>query len=47
MPDIVIDRNYVIVEGTKVLRPASIAPSAWLAWWESVVEPAKEETFEF
>lgn len=32
--EIVIDRNYVIIEGVKIERPTRVAPSQWLWFWE-------------
>lgn len=39
MISIVTDRDYVVVEGVKIMRPSRISPSAWLAFWESKTNP--------
>jgi hypothetical protein len=36
MPNIIIDRDKVIIEGIVVYRPSRIAPSQWLRFWELV-----------
>ncbi len=37
-----IDRNYVIVEGVKVDRPANLSPSQWLDIWERMIREDDE-----
>lgn len=40
--EIIIDRDYVIIEGEMVRRPQRIAPSAWLEFWEKAIDKEKE-----
>jgi hypothetical protein len=32
-PSVVVDRNYVLIEGVRVDRPSRIAISQWLNYW--------------
>jgi len=33
-PEVVVAKDHVIICGQVVTRPASIAPSQWLEYWE-------------
>jgi len=35
-PDVVPFANMVLICGEQILRPPSISPSQWLAFWERV-----------
>lgn len=39
MPSILIDRNYIIVEGIKIPRPSRMSPDQWLSYWEACCLP--------
>jgi hypothetical protein len=41
MPNIIVDANYIIIEGVRIERPSRIAPSHWLAYWETRVLPTQ------
>ena len=34
IPQIIVDRNYVVIQGVKVERQSSISPMQWLEFWE-------------
>jgi len=36
MPNVLIDYDKITIEGTVIKRPARIAPSDWLAFWEQL-----------
>jgi hypothetical protein len=35
IPEIIIDRNHVIICNQVVVRPSTIAPSQWIQFWET------------
>jgi len=43
-PLITVDRNYVILEDTKIIRPSSMSPTQWLEYWEK--NPADVDALE-
>ena len=38
MPDIIVDRDYVRIEGVIVQRPSRISPSQWLDFWRGATD---------
>lgn len=32
-PSVVIDKDYVVIEGTKIARPTRMGCIQWLEWW--------------
>jgi hypothetical protein len=43
MVDVKIDPNRVVVEGIAIPRPARIAPSQWLEFWEKLKDKNNDE----
>lgn len=37
-PQIDVTTNEVVIMGTRIERPPTIAPSQWLKFWESVAK---------
>lgn len=38
VPHLVIDRDYVIIEGARMNRWPNWAPSQWLLFWERLLQ---------
>ena len=34
-PQVEVDRNYVVVQGIRIERQASMSPTQWLEYWET------------
>jgi hypothetical protein len=38
--EIIIDKDWVTIEGQVVKRPIWMAPSAWVEFWQRAVDPS-------